>query len=268
MYKQIFINDFAKATEKEILDTYQVSDHDRALVGKIIFADYTYEDYSGSSLVIFESVDGELYEVHGSHCSCYGLEDQWEPEQTSLDYYKESLSRGANIDERVYQALGLVGLTTEEQVVKSFILAKQEYEKILGSLKEEHIFAYIKLIGKEFGNFAVVTRGYTPSFNDGEPCEHSYDYSLCVEKDSGYGFTHDDLYLEVDEDEDMGALFEYDQDSKTTINTHLKDNTLFFEVIDNFVSFLDDIHDTNYEIKAKYLDGALILDVEDYYCGY
>lgn len=51
---------------------------------QIIIASYTYEDYSGSAFVIYEK-DGKLYEVHGSHCSCYGLEDQWSPEETSWE---------------------------------------------------------------------------------------------------------------------------------------------------------------------------------------
>lgn len=40
-------------------------------------------DYSGSSFVLYR-LDGKLYEVNGSHCSCYGLEDQWEPMETSV----------------------------------------------------------------------------------------------------------------------------------------------------------------------------------------
>lgn len=43
---------------------------------------YGYGSYEGSSLVIFEK-DGKLYEVNGSHCSCNGLEGQWDPEETS-----------------------------------------------------------------------------------------------------------------------------------------------------------------------------------------
>jgi len=31
---------------------------------------------------------GELFEVHGSHCSCYGFEDQFKPEPTTLEYLK------------------------------------------------------------------------------------------------------------------------------------------------------------------------------------
>lgn len=28
----------------------------------------------------------EYYEVHGSHCSCYGFEEQWKPEKTTVAY--------------------------------------------------------------------------------------------------------------------------------------------------------------------------------------
>ena len=48
----------------------------------ILFASYGGDAYDGDAVVIYER-DGTLYEVHGSHCSCYGLEDQWEPEATT-----------------------------------------------------------------------------------------------------------------------------------------------------------------------------------------
>lgn len=58
---------------------------------EVLLASYTYEHYSGSALVVFRK-DGKLYEVNGSHCSCYGLEGQWEPEETSV----EALRKGDN----------------------------------------------------------------------------------------------------------------------------------------------------------------------------
>lgn len=51
---------------------------------KILFAVYSYESYSGKAFVLFEMA-GKLYEVNGSHCSCYGLEDQWQPEETTVE---------------------------------------------------------------------------------------------------------------------------------------------------------------------------------------
>jgi hypothetical protein len=49
--------------------------------GEILAAYYSYEDYSGDAAVIVRGRDGVLREVYGSHCSCYGLEDQWKPEE-------------------------------------------------------------------------------------------------------------------------------------------------------------------------------------------
>ncbi len=49
---------------------------------EVLFAAYECENYSGDSLLIFKR-EGQLFTVHGSHCSCYGLEEQWDPEDSS-----------------------------------------------------------------------------------------------------------------------------------------------------------------------------------------
>lgn len=59
----------------------------------VLLAIYTYEDYDGSAFVLFEQ-DGVLYEVNGGHCSCYGLEDQWEPEKTSVEALRHRIEHG------------------------------------------------------------------------------------------------------------------------------------------------------------------------------
>ncbi len=60
---------------------------------KILFASYNSEDYQGTAFVLFER-KGKLYEVNGSHCSCYGLgssswgddgNSQWQPEETTIE---------------------------------------------------------------------------------------------------------------------------------------------------------------------------------------
>jgi hypothetical protein len=48
---------------------------------KVLFAMYSYGDYEGSAFVLYVKNE-QLFEVHGSHCSCYGLEQQWSPEPT------------------------------------------------------------------------------------------------------------------------------------------------------------------------------------------
>lgn len=59
----------------------------------VLFASYGCANYSGDAFVLFER-DGKLYEVNGSHCSCYGLEGQFEPEETNLEYLEQVLKRG------------------------------------------------------------------------------------------------------------------------------------------------------------------------------
>ena len=57
----------------------------------ILLAYYNHEDYGcdGEAFVLFER-KGKFYEVHGGHCSCFGLEGQWEPEKTNITYLRKS----------------------------------------------------------------------------------------------------------------------------------------------------------------------------------
>lgn len=60
---------------------------------RVLFAVYTQQYYEGDAFVLFEE-NGDLFEVHGSHCSCYGLEDQWDPEKTSVEALLHRLDHG------------------------------------------------------------------------------------------------------------------------------------------------------------------------------
>ncbi len=56
--------------------------HDMAKEEEILLAAYEHEGYEGSAMVLFER-EGQLFEVSGGHCSCYGLEGQWKPQAIS-----------------------------------------------------------------------------------------------------------------------------------------------------------------------------------------
>ena len=60
---------------------------------EVLLASYTRENYEGDAFVLFRK-DGKLYEVNGYHCSCYGLEGQWEPEETTIEELRHRLKRG------------------------------------------------------------------------------------------------------------------------------------------------------------------------------
>lgn len=53
----------------------------------IVAAYDTSDAYSGDAFVLLEK-DGVYYEVNGGHCSCYGLEDQWNLEETAEEALK------------------------------------------------------------------------------------------------------------------------------------------------------------------------------------
>ena len=59
----------------------------------VLFASYGSDNYSGDAFVLFER-EGNLFEVNGGHCSCYGLEGQFEPEPTTIDSIAHRLTIG------------------------------------------------------------------------------------------------------------------------------------------------------------------------------
>lgn len=77
----LYLNDFSSV--HDVVSNYEISYEELNGVN-IILADYAQEGYEGSSFVLFEQA-GKLYEVNGSHCSCFGLEGQWEPQEVLLE---------------------------------------------------------------------------------------------------------------------------------------------------------------------------------------
>lgn len=84
----IFLNDWK--CEDDVFNDFQ---HKKTEDIKILFASYGYANYSGEAFVLFIS-NNQLYEVNASHCSCYGVEGQWEPEKTDLEAIKFRLTNG------------------------------------------------------------------------------------------------------------------------------------------------------------------------------
>lgn len=59
---------------------------------EVLWADYEIDGYEGSALVIYRQ-GNKVFEVSGSHCSCYGLEGQWEPEEYDIATYIAAVER-------------------------------------------------------------------------------------------------------------------------------------------------------------------------------
>lgn len=66
-----------------------------ALVGvEVLLASYYGGSYEGAAFVLLRRSDGKLLEVNASHCSCFGLEGQWGPEETSVAELRRRLEDG------------------------------------------------------------------------------------------------------------------------------------------------------------------------------
>lgn len=77
----MYIDGFIDA--EDILKQFEAP-ADALLDANLLYAKYKYESYEGSAFILFTK-DDKMWEVHGSHCSCYGLEGQWDPQETSRD---------------------------------------------------------------------------------------------------------------------------------------------------------------------------------------
>ena len=85
------------ANVEDVCQQFQIEQD--ALKDAIVYAAvYRDEDYSGSAFVLFEK-DGKLYSVNGGHCSCYGLEGQWEPQEENWETILHWLDKGTMFDE-------------------------------------------------------------------------------------------------------------------------------------------------------------------------
>lgn len=103
----IFLNDWAGSTAIDVFtdfdgerwsayreeDAIPVQDKPQYQGVEVLLASYSYENYSGDAFVLFRK-DGKLYEVNGGHCSCYGLEGQWIPEETTIAELKHRIEKG------------------------------------------------------------------------------------------------------------------------------------------------------------------------------
>jgi hypothetical protein len=78
------------ASSDPILHAFDVSAGEASAYAnaEVLFAAYGGGAYEGAAEVVFR-MNGDLYEVTGSHCSCNGLEGQWEPAKVNVGYLQK-----------------------------------------------------------------------------------------------------------------------------------------------------------------------------------
>lgn len=88
----MYLNDWSNFND--MIGDFGLKPEDERVQGiEVLLASYGTENYTGDAFVLFRK-DGKLFEVNGSHCSCFGLseldysgtaETQWKPEETSVE---------------------------------------------------------------------------------------------------------------------------------------------------------------------------------------
>lgn len=127
----VYLHDWS--SQEDMIRDFNITAEDLANA-EILVASYSYEDYSGSAYVLFRR-NGHLYEVHGSHCSCYGLSEygttQWQPEETTAEAILHRLNEGtwgkeSEIADHIRKALSPMTTRVTVPLVVSFNLLNDD----------------------------------------------------------------------------------------------------------------------------------------------
>lgn len=128
---------------------------------------------------------------------------------------------------------------------------------------------------KDINFKCILAYGYTPGFNDGDPCTHNF--NLAYGKRTSY--SEDSLYFDFDELDDFEEFFSEedidcsDIDPRETNIIPLisdEDGKVIESFFDGFNLLCEQIGVTNFKIKIyKKNDGEILVDIdEEYYVGY
>jgi hypothetical protein len=69
-----------------------------------IAGSWIHDDYDEDAWILLRRARGALFEVRGSHCSCYGFEGQFRPEVTTLQYLLSDHFHARAIDTNDFQS--------------------------------------------------------------------------------------------------------------------------------------------------------------------
>ena len=86
----MYIGEFKN--EEDIRTEFQID----KIEGAVLFAVYEIDGYEGDAFVLFVR-DGVIYTVEGGHCSCYGLEGQWRPDEAPPQVLLHRMTKGCGL---------------------------------------------------------------------------------------------------------------------------------------------------------------------------
>lgn len=115
---------------------------------------------------------------------------------------------------------------------------------------------FLEHIGKQTGVKLVCVTGYTPGFNDGDPCTHSQSTQVTLDDAEGYGIEADDL--------PEGLSFEANSGLNELVAQEIRN--LFDDV---FADLIERTYGTDFRVFYVFNeDGSVDTIHKDYECGY
>ena len=146
--------------------------------------------------------------------------------------------------------------------IKTLLKQYEEVNAELDKQIKENGTGFINTLFQEIfdqheGLNVVAILGYTPSFNDGDPCSHS-----------SYIYTGDNNDF-VDEIGSFEETFEYDEDTGEHLNSKCTTLDKTYTQVSAYEEIIERIYDTNFQlIVTRNEDGSVNVSEDEYYCGY
>jgi len=92
----MYLNDWKESGRKGVLDDFNEYGKDVDFLEgfDVLLASYIQESYEGYAFLLLRK-GSEIYEINASHCSCFGLEGQFQPEETTVESMRHRLDEGS-----------------------------------------------------------------------------------------------------------------------------------------------------------------------------
>ena len=154
--------------------------------------------------------------------------------------------------------------------IKSLLEQYEEVNKQLNKQIQENGKEFIQNLFQDIfdqhkGLKFVMVRGWTPGFNDGEPCTHSQETFVGrVSWGTYHDFSDYELY------DDFECVFDEDSDDVVShINSGCESLDEVYVQVEAYSEIIERVFNTNFEIKASLnTDGKVVVIEDEYWCGY
>lgn len=148
----------------------------------------------------------------------------------------------------------------------------EEAETVRQKAREQYL---TESIGRLFGFLPaleqIIVKGYTPGFNDGEPCTHSQmdPYINGVDEYGDRDEDDDSDGEESDNDEDSDGATDADAESAKPLKLSDEDRELISSEVNSLADMFGDMFGTNWKLTIERQDdGTISWEQDDYYCDH